>query len=63
MHVVTCTLKCLVGHEPSTCFYPVDIFLGGNCEIFDIFQVSYFWWKLGTKVNQCDFVSSVFDYF
>ena len=38
-------------------------FSGDNYVIFDISQVSYFWWKLGTKVNQCDFVSSVFDYF
>ena len=63
MHVVTCILKCLVGHEPSTCFFLISIFLGDNYKIFDIYQVLYFWWKLGTKVNQCDFVSSVFDYF
>ena len=63
MHVVASTLKCLVGHEPSTCFYPVDIFLGGNCEIFDISQVSYFLWRVDTIVNQCALVSSVSDYF
>ena len=63
MHMVTCILKCLVGHEPSTCFFLIGIFLRDNYEIFDISQVSYFWWKLDTKVNQCAFVSSVFDYF
>ena len=38
-------------------------FLGGSSGIFGIYQVSYFLWKLGTKLNQCAFVSSVFDYF
>ena len=63
MHVVASTLKCHVGHEPSTCFFRIGIFWGGIYEIFDISKVSYFLCKLGTKVNQCAFVSSVFDYF
>ena len=63
MHVVASTLKCPVGHELSTCFFRIGIFWGGVYEIFDISQVSYFLCKLGTKVNQCAFVSSVFDYF
>ena len=63
MHVVTCILKCLLGHEHSTCFFLIGIFLEDNYEIFDISQVSYFCWKLGTKVNQCAFVSSVSGYF
>ena len=63
MHVVTCPLKCPRGHETSTCFFLIGIFLGGSYGIFGIYQVSYFLWKLGTKVNQCAFVSSVFDYF
>ena len=63
MHMVSCILKCLGGHEPSTCFFLIGIFGGKNYEIFEISQVSYFWWKLGTKVKQCALVSSAFDYF
>ena len=63
MHVVASTLKCPLGHEPSTCFFRIGFFLGGIYEIFDISQVSYYLCKLGSKVNQCAFVSSVFDYF
>ena len=61
--MVTCILKCLGGHKPSTCFFLIGIFLGKNYEIFEISQVSYFGWKVGTKVKQCALVSSAFDYF
>ena len=44
-------------------FLPDWHFLRENYEIFEISQVWYFLWKLGTKVNQCALVSSVFDYF
>ena len=63
MHMVTYTLKCLGGHEPSTCFFLIDIFYGYMFEIFEISQALYILWKLGTKVKQCAKVSSVFDYF
>ena len=33
----------------------------GHCFTFDISQVSYFWWVLGAKLNQCAKVSRFFD--
>ena len=63
MHTVTCILKCPRGHETSTRFFLIGIFWGKNYELFDISQVSYFCYKLGTKVNQCALVSIVSDYF
>ena len=47
----------------STCFFLIGIFWRLNYEIFEISRVSYFLWKLGTKVKQCALILSVFDYF
>ena len=63
MNMVTGFLKCLRGHEPSTCFFLIGHFWGLMKETFDFSQVLYFWCKIGTKVNQCAKVSSVSDYF
>ena len=63
MNMVSCFLKCLGGHETSTCFFEIGHFCGSIKETFVFSQVSYFWCKLGTKVNQCAKVSSVSDYF
>ena len=54
--------KLPCGHEPLLVSSWL-VCLGKNNKIFEISQVSYFLWKLGTKVKKCALVSSVFDYF